>query len=199
MAARSLDRQHRMAIEPISAREQRWQAIGAALAFAIAVSAMATLIGTAIPTLAPAPCMGSCADAAPLGPPHRQAPSTTQGQGAWSYARAGDEQADKAMILQSAGDFEAAEALLIEALFLRQKVFGVSSAEVAGTLARLGMLLDEEERYPEAERTMQRALELWQALDQPDSAVHALMLTQLARIRCHRVNWDGAPACDLSL
>lgn len=201
MSARTLDRQlHRTAVEIYSAREQRWLTIGAALAFAVAVSAMATLIGMAMPPLvAPTPCIGSCADAVRADQRARVDPSTAQGQRIRTYARAGDEQADKAMILQGAGDNEAAEALLIEALDLRRRAFGGASPEVAGTLARLGMLLDEEERYPEAEKIMQRALDLWQALDQPDPAVHSLMLTQLARIRCHRVNWDGAPACDLSL
>ncbi|HSW14619.1 MAG TPA: tetratricopeptide repeat protein [Solimonas sp.] len=145
-------------------------------------------------------CQSGCGNSEPAAP--RPAPQSG-GDGPVvaedPLAVVAEEQARTALLLQYEGQYAEAELLLRKSLVQRRQLFGESSPEVAGTLARLGLLLEDHERFTEAEAASRQALQLWQGLQEPEPTVTQLLQLQFARIHCLRVHGAGSRHCALSV
>ncbi len=88
----------------------------------------------------------------------------------------------------NAGDMNAAEAPLDEALHRAQTDFGASSLETGRALWAMGRLRQQQSRFPDANDLYQRSLAIFESLDAPATDI-ASLLDDLAQVYGRQQQW----------
>jgi tetratricopeptide (TPR) repeat protein len=99
-----------------------------------------------------------------------------------------------AMLYSDLGKQSAAEETMRQALAMRQKA-GASTAPVAESMSNLGIILEGERRYGEAESLLQQSLNIRMKILPADDPILATDLSNLATVCSQKGNWRWRSRC----
>ena len=102
-----------------------------------------------------------------------------------------DELTGQAIALWQEGAFGDIEDLLLEALRIREQVFGENSLEVSGSLADLGYIYSDLGRWVEAEASLREAQDVFEALSDDDRMASTSMTVRTGTSAANNMNSLG--------